>query len=240
MNFNLKNMNMKNLIFIGILLLSLAACTQEQDTKFIEVTGSAEMSVVPDQVELEIVLTHPGNPKQSVEELDDEINEALELNGIPKSALMFVELSSPYYWYYTWWWNRNYNNSKTYQLKLDCSKYTLDFIKDIKPEYINNIRIVKSTHSKITDYRSEVKVNAMIAAKEKAELLLHSIGEEVGSVIEIVELVEPQNNPYAYYNNMSLTSNCIVPQTDYSYSQMETILPTVKLRYEIKAKFEIK
>jgi len=231
---------MKNLILIAILFTSLVACSQEKNNKFIEVTGSAEMNVVPDQVELEIILTHPGNSKQAIDELDRELKEALAKNGIPESALMFVEVNSPYYWYYRWWWERNYYNSKTYQLKLDCNKYNLDFIKDIKSEYINNIRIVKSTHSKITDYRSEVKVNAMIAAKEKAELLLQSIGEEVGCVIEIVELVEPQNNPYWYYNDMSLTSNCIVPQTDYNYSQMETILPSIKLRYEIKAKFEIK
>jgi len=231
---------MKKLLLPVILLFTLVACSQEERFRFIEVTGSAEMTIVPDIVELEIVLVNTSNPKQSTENLDKEIYEALAKNGIPKSLLMFSEINSPYYWYYHWWWNRNYANSKTYQLKLDCKEYTLDFIKDIKPEYINNIRIVSSTHSKVTDYRSEVKVQAMIAAKDKASLLLTSIGEELGSVIEITEIVQAPNNPYWNYNNYSLNSNCVMPQSGYSSSEYETILPSIKLRYEIKAKFEIK
>jgi len=237
--FKLKKMKTKNLILVVTLFMTLVACSQDAKNKFIEVTGSAEMEVVPDQVELEIVLISPGNSKQAIENMDKEISEALKNNGIPESALMFVEISNPYYWYYHWWWEKNYYDSKTYQLKLDCNKYNLDFIKDIKPEHINNIRIVKSTHSKITEYRSDVKVNAIIAAKEKAELLLKSIGGELGEILEIIEIVEPANS-YWYYNNTSIYSNCMVAQPDYSYSQLETILPTIKLRYEIKTKFEIK
>ncbi len=236
----IRNSVSKRLLLLAILFITIVACSQEEQTKskFIEVTGSAEMTIVPDEVELELVLTHPGNYKQSTETLDKSVNEALEKNGIPLSELMFVEISSPYYWYYHWWWERNYHNSKTYKLKLDCTKYSLDFIKDIKPEYINSIRIVSSTHSKVTDYRSDVKVQAMVAAKDKADLLLSSIDEELGSVIEITEIVQENNNPY-WYNSNALTSNCFMHQPDYSYSEYETILPTIKLRYEIKAKFEI-
>jgi hypothetical protein len=134
-----------------------------------------------------------------------------------------------------------FTSDTTYKLKLDCNKYNLDFIKDIKPGYISNIRVVSSTHSKITDYRSDVKVQAIVAAKDKATLLLSCIDEEIGGVLEITEIVQPNNsNPYGYYNNMSLTSNCIVTQPNYSYSELDAILPTLKLRYEIKSKFEIK
>jgi uncharacterized protein YggE len=231
---------MKKLLLPAILLFALVACSQEKQNRFIEVTGSAEMTIVPDVVELEIVLTHPGNYKQSTEALDKSIHEALEENGMPKSLLMFVGLESPYYYYYNWWWEHNYHNSKTYKIKLDCKKYNLDFINDIKPEYISNIRITSSTHSKITDYRSDVKVQAMVAAKDKASLLLTSIGEEVGGVLEITEIIQPANsNSYWYGNNAELTSNCVMYQPNYSSSEYEAILPTIKLRYEIKAKFEI-
>lgn len=231
---------MKKLLFPVVLLITLVACSQEKTNRFIEVTGSAEMTIVPDVVELEIVLVNPSSLKSSTENLDKEIYAAFEKNDIPVSLLMFSEINSPYYWYYQWWWNKSYNNTKTYKLKLDCKEYNLDFIKDIKPEYINNIRIVSSTHSKVTDYRSEVKVQAMIAAKDKANLLLSSIGEEVGDVIEITEIAQPANNYYWGYNDYSLTSNCIMPQSGFTYSEYETILPSIKLRYEIKAKFEIK
>jgi len=80
----------------------------------------------------------------------------------------------------------------------------------------------------------------MVAAKDKAELLLMSIGEHLGGVLEITEIVAADNNPYWYnYNNTAVTSNCVMYQPEYSGSDYETILPSIKLRYEIKAKFEI-
>lgn len=233
---------MKTLFIAFAFLIALSGCAQEKQA-YIEVTGSAEMTLIPDDIELEIVLAHPGNSKNSVEVLDKKFFDALEAHGIPKAAVSFVSVDNPYYWYYWWWEYRHYYNSKTYKLKLDCKKYDFSFINDIKPEFIRSIRITKSSHSQITDYRRQVKVEAMKAAKEKAADLLESIGQKAGKVFEVIEMPEPVNNNnwYNRYNIQNETSNCIVsqPSSASNSSVGESFVPAIRLRFEIKAKFEI-
>ena len=82
----------------------------------------------------------------------------------------------------------------------------------------------------------------MLAAKDKANDLLECIGQKIGKVIEVIEVPETvnQNYWYGYYNMQNLTSNCIVPQSSgESSSAGESYVPAIKLRYEIKARFEI-
>ena len=94
----------------------------------------------------------------------------------------------------------------------------------------------------ITEYRRQVKVEAMVAAKEKASALLEAIGQKAGKVIEVIEMPESANANYWYnpYSAQNLTSNCVVSQPSSGYSEGgESYVPSIKLRFEIKAKFEI-
>ncbi len=234
---------MKKIIFASLIFLAVNLSAQEKQTPFIEVTGSAEMTVIPDEIVLEIILGSQSSIKQlSIEELDKKFYDAIKAHGIPESVVSFVSVDNPYYWYYWWWEYRNYYNTKTYKLKLDCKKYDFSFINDIKTEYIRSIRITSSTHSKITEYRQQVKVEAIIAAKEKASVLLEAIGQKAGKVFEVVEIQEPINTNYWYnsYNMQNQTSNCMISQPSSGDSNVtDSYVPSIKLRFEIKAKFEI-
>ena len=83
----------------------------------------------------------------------------------------------------------------------------------------------------------------MIAAKDKATALVECIGQRIGKVIEVIEIIEPVNNNYWYnnYNNQNITSNSYVsqPYSSSGASGEESYVPSIKLRFEIKAKFEI-
>ncbi len=235
---------MKKLIIPLFIFIASGIFAQNVQTPYIEVTGSAEMSVTPDQIELEITLIHPHNTKTSIEELDKEIAAALKAHNIPKSALTYISVDNPYYWYYWWWEYRHYSNTKTYKLKLDCNKYDFAFINDIRNDYIRSINITSSTHSEITDYRRQVKVEAMMAAKDKANDLLECIGQRVGNVMEVIEVIQPAaNNYWGSYYNQDITSNCVMSQPSSSSGSSASggaaYVPTIKLRFEIKAKFEI-
>lgn len=236
---------MKTHLIACMFLLALNSCAQDKQPGFIEVTGSAEMTVVPDELELEIVLAHPATSKKSAEELDKKMFDALDAHNIPRSALSFISVDNPYYWYYWWYEYRHYCNTKTYKLTLDCSKHDFSFINDIKPEYIRSMRITRSSHSQITTYRRQVKVEAMKAAKEKASDLLESIGQKAGKVFEVVEMPEQANNNYnSWYNRydiQNLSCNSIVPQSisGNNNNSGDSYIPAIRLRFEIKAKFEI-
>lgn len=232
---------MKTLFFILFLFLGSTIYSQENFIPMIEVTGSAEMSIIPDEVEFEIILSsNYKNTKHSMEEVEKNFFDVLEAHKIPKMAVSFISLENPYYWYYWWWDYRHHYDTKTYKLKFDCSKYDLSFIKDFDKDFIRSLRITQSSHSKITEYRRQVKIEAIKAAKDKASVLLEAIGQKAGKVLEVIEIPEAVNNNYWYnYNRQDFTSNVMVAQPSSGSGDNESRVPSIKLRFEIKTKFEI-
>lgn len=231
---------MKTLIIVIVLFLAGKIYSQEVSRPYIEVTGSAEMTIVPDIIELEVVLASENDSKSSVDAMEKNFFDVLEAHKIPKVLVSFVSVENPYYWYYWWFEYRHYNNTRTYKINLDCNLYDLSFIKDLKPENVRSIRITQSRHSKISEYRMQIKKEAIVAARDKAQYLMESIGQKAGKAFEVVELQEPENNNYWYgYNNQNPTSNCVMSQSSYDVPQAEANIPAIKLRFEIKAKFEI-
>lgn len=242
---------MKTYILILLFIVSLSACSQNTiNQPSIEVTGSAEMTIIPDQVEMEIILVSSNSyVKNPFADVEKKFLKVLEDHKIPQSCLTFMSQDNWQYWYY-WWYEYRNQNTKTYKLKIDCNTMDLSFIKDLDANYIRSIRITSTTHSKLTEYRKQVKVEAMKMAKEKAGLLLESVGQKSGKVLEITEITEPAKtqNPYDYWYGRNLivqnsTSNSVMsqPSNDYSNPQNNenSLIPTIKLRFEIKAKFEI-
>lgn len=224
-------------MFLGSTIYS-----QEKFIPMIEVTGSAEMSIVPDEVEFEIILSsNYKSTKHSMEDVEKKFFDVLEAHSIPKMAVSFISIDNAYYWYYWWWDYRHHYDTKTYKLKFDCSKYDLSFIKDFDTDFIRSIRITKSSHSKITEYRRLVKIEAIKAAKDKASVLLEAIGQKAGKVLEVIEIQEPVNNNYWYggYGQQCLTSNTMMAQPSSGSGDNESRVPSIKLRFEIKTKFEI-
>ncbi|MBI5541076.1 MAG: SIMPL domain-containing protein [Bacteroidia bacterium] len=238
---------MKTLFFILALFIVSKIYSQDITQPMIEVTGSAEMSIIPDQIELEIILSsNYKSSKHSMDEVEKKFFSVLEAHNIPKMAVSFISMDNPYYWYYWWWDYRHYYDTKTYKLKFDCAKYDLSFIKDFDTDFIRSLRITQSTHSKITDYRRQVKVEAIKAAKEKAQVLLEAIGQKCGRVLEVIEIQEPILNNNSWYGNFNnnysnMTSNSVMyqPSTGSGSGNSESHVPSIKLRFEIKTKFEI-
>lgn len=50
-----------------------------------------------------------------------------------------------------------------------------------------NFRIVRTWHSKMTEYRKQLKIAAIKSAKEKGQYLTEAIGEKLGQAITIQE-----------------------------------------------------
>lgn len=231
---------MKNILGVIIFLMAMNLNAQEKSVPFIEVTGSAEMSVMPDQVELEIVLASSYGTKKSIDDAENHLMEVIKKHGFSAKSLNYVGTDSPFYWYY-WWYSYRLNTYKTYRMSIDCNSQTMDFIRNLKPEYVQSIRIVKSTNSKITEYRRQVKIEAMKMAKEKAQDYLGCIGQNVGKVIEVVELNDAgRDNYWGYYgyNSINVTSNAVLYQPGDGEDNNSPV-PVIKLRFEVKAKFEI-
>jgi len=242
--------------------------TNNMPPKLITVTGSAEMSIEPDQVELSITVYTDRN---SFEKHEDELIEICKKHGIVDSELTFkhnLGYNDWYQWYWWWYYRNSSSVSQTYKLKINSKINFLNFVKDLNKNWVQNISISSSTNKDLQTYRKEVKKEAIRMAKEKATYLLEAIDAKIGSVVSIDEINTDKyektngerfyphywywNNPY--YNNG--TNNSIINTNMSSNSVMNSSsvntgngnnennelegFSKIKLRYEVKAVFEIK
>lgn len=231
-------MNQKTLTLV-ILLISNVLLGQSNSTKesrFISVTGSAEVVVSPDEIELEITLKEyisQEDAKIELSKIESKFIDILDKNKVDKRNIVFG--NSDYYWYYWWSYRNDTYKQKKYKVKLDSSTDFLALVQDLDTEGVHSLRISNTTNKQLQKLRKDIKISALRAAKDKAIYLLESIDEQIGKVISIEEV--PDNRNYYWHGNQNLLSNAVV-STNASNDDMENVA-TIKLRYEVKAKFEI-
>ena len=240
---NLKLLNMKRNIQLLLLILFLQASnlfaqSTTETRKFIEVTGSAERSVKPDEIELETVITEYIKDGSTVklENIEKDFYTVLKKNSVDIENLKLNGLESNYWWY--WWNNRNKPlKTKTFKLSITGDINFLKLVEDLNKKWVESISISEKKNKNIQDYRREVKMEAIKAAKEKAAYLLESIGEHLGNVISVEE--NPDDATSIWYPGRNVLSNTLL-NTNSSETDEINNVSSIKLRYEIKAKFEIR
>ena len=202
--------------------------------RHISVTGSAEMLVAPDEIELEIILREDRST-ENLSAIETKFIDILKKHNInnDENPLSF---GTNYQWYYWWHYKRNNYKQKTYKIKLDCSTDLLSLVKDLDYRGVHSLRISNSFNKNIQEFRKEVKISALKAAKEKAAYLLESIDEQVGKVISIEEM--PENQNHYRRGDQHVYSNKIITKGATS-DDIESVT-MIRLRYEVKAKFDIK
>lgn len=213
--------------------------TTELD-RIITVTGSAEIIIPPDEIELEITLTE-NNSWKSLSKIELAFMKLLFGNDIEKDKVVFNSTNSSFYWYYWWHHRHDSRKSKKIVLKLDTKTNFMKLVRDLDKEYITSIRITKTSNKDLQKFRRDVKIEAIKAAKEKAKYLLEAVDEEIGDLMQVDELHVLDNSSPGYWNNnrQDGLSNTVMSYSKARGSYIENV-PEIKLRYEIRTKFEIK
>jgi uncharacterized protein len=242
---------MKTKLFV--LLLSLSAATffnscGSRETKTeppkITVTGSAEMEIVPNEIYMNFTLKEYLGPKRKVK-LDTIKSEFLKLckvTGVADSNISISGYTGNENWDYYWYKKHNrpdFMGSISYIVKVSSADKLYKIVAGLNEDAIDNFYISKTSHSKIEQYRKEVKTKALIAGKTKAEYLAKSIGEDLGEAL----LIQEVDNSYGYYYSNERENNNIVSQTALSAESDNTTSPSfqkIKLRYEMKVEFKLK
>jgi len=232
---------MKQIVFVISILLLSNNLIKGQDVKtderrFISVTGSAELIVSPDELELEIVLKEYSSNKNKRVELatiESKFEDILKKNNIDRQNVLFG--NSNFYWYYWWSYRNDTYKQKKYNIKLNSSTDFLSLVQDLDIDGVHSLRISNSSNKELQRLRKDIKIAALQAAKEKAMYLLESIDEKVGKVISIEEV--PDNRNYYWRGNQRILSNVAVTSNS-SNDEIENVAK-IKLRFEVKAKFEI-
>jgi uncharacterized protein YggE len=249
---------MKKFIFLlvaaGAFRIALAQSAQPQFIsnpypKTISVSGSAEMEIIPDEIYVNIELTEylkKGEPKKDIETLKTDFLQYCKAAAIPDSAISIVSYSGyNNYYHYRKRKNPDMLASITYQIKFTNSAAMDDLIEKLDDNATRNFQIVSTNHSHMIEFRKQLKIKAVQAAKAKGIYLAEAIDETLGETITILEPEEWQ--PSSYRSNVvsNMASQAVISSgirrdnTDF-FSGTEITFKKIKLRYEVNVVFALK
>lgn len=232
---------MKAKLIILLLIFTSATYAQQGknfiDQPYMEVTGKAELEIVPDEIYLKIRINELDNKaKQSLEELEKSMIKTLKAIGVDiEKELAIIDFSSNFRSYLLR--KNSILTSKDYQLLLHNGQTTARVFIELEKIGISNISIEKVGHSKIEALQNKVKVMAIIAAKEKAKLLAAGINQSVGNALYVQEMGS------GYYPRVQRAGNIMMKY--FAEADMEQAIPEIefekiKLEYSILVRFELK
>jgi hypothetical protein len=208
------------------------------DQNYIEVIGKAEMEIVPDEIYLKILLDEKDNKnKVPVQELEQLMIRKLEEVGVDmKNDLLIKDITSNFKDYIL---SKNkIFLSKEYQVLVHDGKTASRVFVGLEEIGISNISIEKLEHSQIVEYRKEVKINAIKAAREKASALSNAIDQEVGRAIYIQEMED-----YGSYRPANMANSFTLKRSSDAGSNVEfsdVDFEKIRLEYSILCRFELK
>ena len=178
---------MKKLYTLLFMSLSFLAFSQEQFPSFIDVTGTAEMEVIPDEIYVAISIKerNEGREPLTVDEQEQQLKEALVRLGIGLDKLSLSGANSDYI--YIKWKKKRAISRTDYRLKLSTADEVVEVFEALDELKIKSGRIVKVSHSKIKDYEKDIRIQAIKDAKARADYLLNAIGQSRGKALEVYE-----------------------------------------------------
>jgi len=185
---------MKKIILPAFLMLmSVFAFAQTGEKNFIdqpyiEVTGTAEMEIVPDMIYLKIIISESDTKgKISLESLEKKMIQRLTENGIEVSKDLTVsDLRSSYIKYFLK--EKDVVATRSYVLLVHDAATAGKALKALSEEEISNISIINVDHSQMAQKRFDVRLDAVKAAKTKASSMAVAIDQSIGKAIYISEV----------------------------------------------------
>jgi hypothetical protein len=221
----------------GILAIS---AQEDNNSRYIEVTGSSETEIIPDEIHFMITIKEywqeefekKSKPedyqtKVPVNEIEHNLMSALKQAGIAPSDIQTKEVGD--YWRER---GKDFLISKTFDIKLQNPDQINRIIQTVNTKGIQSMNIGELKNKDLQKYRKQGKIEALKAARQKADYLVAAMGQKLGNVLRIVE---PEERSFSYFQPQSAMSNVAIP----SYDSNPENFRTIKLRYQMTARFEI-
>mgnify|MGYP000103934836 CR=1 FL=1 len=224
---------MKRLILlaaVAFLALPAAAQMQEAFPSYIQVNGRAEKEIAPDEFYLQIIINERDSKgKISVE--SRQMIDALKKLGVDvEKQLKMANLSSEFFKK-----NTSVATAK-YQLQLGSSAMVAKVWQALDGLGISNVSILKVSHSKIEQYKAEVRVEAMQNARQSAATLAEAVGQKIGKCFYIYD--SNNNVMPVFYDNMAVMRSAKAMGVAEDAAADEPLdFKTIKLQYNVQAKF---
>ncbi|HOO84743.1 MAG TPA: SIMPL domain-containing protein [Prolixibacteraceae bacterium] len=230
---------MKKILIIPFLIITVMIFGQNTknfiDQNYIEVTGKAEIEVVPDEIYVSIVVQEADTKgKITVEALEKNmIKKLIDLKIDVEKDLTVKDMASNFKDY--WLKRSDIFKSKQYLLKVNDAATAGKVFQELEKLGISNMGIDKVDHSEIEKFRRDVKVKAVVAAKEKADGLAEAIGQKAGRALYIREI----ENFYGPIRQPNMLMRSSAMKMEDSAALPEISFEAIKLEYSVQVYFEL-
>ncbi len=235
---------------LGIILMSCGSnnTSSAEAPKKIEVTGSAEMEFVPNEIYMTFTLKEyldGARKKVKLDNIKTEFLAQCKAAGVPDSNISISSYSGNERWDYYWYKRRktepDFMSGISYAVKVSSAEKLDKIVATINDNAIENFYISKTSHCDIELLRKEVKTKALQASKTKADYLAKSVGEEIGETLLIQEIEDSYRSAFSnesngYSNAISQTAMSMDAAPNAASPNFEKI----KIRYEMKVVFKLK
>jgi uncharacterized protein YggE len=183
--------------------------------------------------------------KVTIQEVKTQFLDLCKKSGLAMSDIRVAGYSGSENWdYYYWYYRRDaeISSSLSYTIKVKTLSKIDKIVAGLDRNAVENFYLVRTSHSQLEKLRRKVKENAVKASKTKAIYLAKAVGEEVGSAILIEEITEGdiESDRSSFSEEKSVYSNTITTGTfDKGYSSGSPSIDKIKIRFEVKAEYEL-
>lgn len=239
---------MKKIILVLFLLTGAVYNNVAQQTitipdrvKKIEVTGSAEMEVVPDEIYIGITLQEYYDKlkaKVNIDAISKSFLANCEKAGISKDRIEVQNMSG--FDNTSWWYRKRKKEqpdlmqSTSYIIKFTTPAEVDKLANILDDNATQNIYVQKTGSSKETEIRKQLKIQALQNAKAKAQYLVEGVGEKAGGLLFVREI---ENNFQPAYRDYAMSNMMMKAETASANEGLN--FKKIKFRFEIEAHFAI-
>lgn len=240
---------MKKILVLLVAVSALFTASAQQPgvtQKTINVTGTAEMEVVPDEIYVQVQLQEydkKGSGKINIETIKNQFLIACKSIGLTEKDISVQSFSGrdANFWIYkkSKKQNPDMKASITYQIKLADTRKMDELVDKMDDEATQSFSIARVNHSKIEEYKKQLKIEAVKAAKAKAIYLAGAIGEEVGGAITINDVSEDISGiaPQPVFAQFKLANTSMAADS----AGMEDVdFKKIKLQFSVSVTFALK
>ena len=244
-------MKAKLFVFAASALVALSAPASAQQTPpqpTINVTGQAELRVVPDEVMFRLeVLRRDKNVITAKEQTDETVRQVLALarrHGVEEQNVQTSHISvEPEYEEVDHDKNDNtpdrrvfvgYDVSKTVVVRLrDLTKFE-PLLSDILGAGVTSVRQVEFRTTELRRHKDRARAMAIKAAQEKAVALTREVGQTIGKAVTITE-DDPDNA-----RNFASNSNTVITGSYSSQEEEAAFAPgMISVRARVQVSFRL-
>lgn len=243
---------MKKIFFL--LLFALASSALQAQTeknccspyhKTITVSGAAEMEVTPDEIYVEIYLREykkRGEEKVGLDKIKGDFISLCKSVNIADSNIVVSDyqgFNNYFYFRRSKKQNPDLYSSVRYMVKFSNLVKLNELADQLEDEAVQSFEISSVTHSRIREFRRQLKIEAVKAAREKGIYLTEAVHEKLGEAINIVEPNEMLSLPYqSNYSNVHVSQKKMDAYMD---KQIDNInYKKIKFRYTVEVLFALK